>query len=69
MTHRRGHSVTGPHVFVRYCLQTLALTPCCRAQQAGENGKLTGKQYFLQMDGRTRDGVRAAQLRSIKLDP
>jgi hypothetical protein len=42
-------------------LLRLMLAYCCRAQQAGENGKLTGKQYFLQMDGRTRDEVRAAQ--------
>lgn len=34
-------------------------TCCCRADEAGKQ-KLTGKQYFLQMDGRTRDEVGCA---------
>lgn len=55
------------HERVHCWLPRLVAIPRCRAQQAGENGKLSGKQYFLQMDSRTRDEVRTVQPCSIEL--
>lgn len=37
----------------------------CRAATAAEGRKLTGKEYFLQSDGRGRDAVRSASRISL----